>query len=132
MGRSLKVIGVSSKKFPSSIEPLVRRAGKGGEPVSINPLVDFYNSISLEYLVIVEGFDLDQLDNGLELMQNGIMSSNGEGHILNGVREAVFLSAATLSGVKILPAPSPINKCACCGFNAELAGLPCQRSHVPG
>jgi DNA/RNA-binding domain of Phe-tRNA-synthetase-like protein len=62
-----KALGVSRKEFPSSIEALVRRAGKGGEPMAINPLVDFYNSVSLKYLVPAGGFDLDQLDNGLEL-----------------------------------------------------------------
>jgi len=63
----LKELGVSRKQFPSSIEALVRRAGKGGEPISINPLVDFYNSISLKYLVTAGAYDLDQLDYGLEL-----------------------------------------------------------------
>lgn len=62
-----KELGVSRKQFPSSIESLVRRAGKGGEPISINPLVDFYNSISLKYLVTAGGYDLDQLAYGLEL-----------------------------------------------------------------
>lgn len=62
-----KALGVSRKQFPSSVEALVRRAGKGGEPISINPLVDFYNSISLKYLVTAGGYDLDQLDYGLEL-----------------------------------------------------------------
>lgn len=62
-----KALGVSRKEFPSSIESLVRRAGKGGAPVSINPMVDFYNSVSLKYLVPAGGFDLDQLDTGLEL-----------------------------------------------------------------
>lgn len=62
-----KSLGVSRKKFPSSIEALVRRAGKGGEPMSINPLVDYYNSVSLKYLVPVGAFDLDQLNTGLEL-----------------------------------------------------------------
>jgi len=62
-----KELGVSRKQFPSSIEALVRRAGKGGEPISINPLVDFYNSVSLKYIVTAGGYDLDQLDHGLEL-----------------------------------------------------------------
>src|SRR6185312_12229288 len=38
-------MGVSGKQFPSSVEALLRRALKGGEPFSINPLVDFYNAI---------------------------------------------------------------------------------------
>jgi DNA/RNA-binding domain of Phe-tRNA-synthetase-like protein len=59
--------GVSGRKFPSSIESLLRRAFKGGEPPSINPLVDFYNSISLRHVVPAGGFDLAQLDDALEL-----------------------------------------------------------------
>jgi DNA/RNA-binding domain of Phe-tRNA-synthetase-like protein len=62
-----KAIGVSRKQFPSSIEAMVRRAAKGGEPMSINPLVDFYNSVSLKYFVTAGGYDIDQLENGLEL-----------------------------------------------------------------
>ncbi|GER83259.1 hypothetical protein KTAU_18960 [Thermogemmatispora aurantia] len=62
----LRAIGVSSK-FPSSIEALLRRALKGGEPFSINGLVDFYNAISLRYVVPVGGFDLEQVSGPLEL-----------------------------------------------------------------
>lgn len=62
-----KALGVSRKEFPSSIEALVRRAGKGGEPFAINPLVDFYNAVSLRHLVPAGGFDLDQLRTGLQL-----------------------------------------------------------------
>ena len=54
----MKAVGVSRKKSPSSVEALVRRAGKGGEPVSISPVVDFYNAISLKYLVPAGGFDI--------------------------------------------------------------------------
>ena len=50
-----------------SIEALLRRALKGGEPFSINALVDFYNTVSLRYVVPVGGFDLDQLHGPLEL-----------------------------------------------------------------
>jgi DNA/RNA-binding domain of Phe-tRNA-synthetase-like protein len=66
-GEHFKALGVSRKEFPSSIEALVRRAGKGGEPMAINSLVDFYNSVSLQYLVPAGGFELDQLETGLEL-----------------------------------------------------------------
>ena len=54
----LKAIGVSRKKFPNSIESMVRRAGKGGEPFHIIPLVDFYNSIALSHIVPAGGFDI--------------------------------------------------------------------------
>jgi DNA/RNA-binding domain of Phe-tRNA-synthetase-like protein len=53
-----RAMGVSPKEFPSSIEALLRRALKGGEPFHINPLVDFYNAISLRHIVPAGGFDL--------------------------------------------------------------------------
>ena len=53
--------GVSGKEFPSSVEALLRRALKGGSPVSINPLVDGYNSVSLRHVVPAGGFDLADL-----------------------------------------------------------------------
>lgn len=37
----MKAMGAPRKKFPSSIEAMVRRAGKGGEPFRISPVVDF-------------------------------------------------------------------------------------------
>lgn len=54
-------MGVSGKQFPSSAEALLRRAMKGGEPFSINPLVDFYNSVSLRHSVPAGAFDLGAL-----------------------------------------------------------------------
>ncbi len=63
----LKAIGVSRKKFPNSIESMVRRAGKGGEAFHIIPLVDFYNSIALSHIVPAGGFDIDQMQEGLSL-----------------------------------------------------------------
>lgn len=66
-GDSMKKIGVSRKNYPSSIEALVRRAGKNDNPIRINAVVDFYNAISLKNLVPAGGFDLDDLENDLEL-----------------------------------------------------------------
>jgi DNA/RNA-binding domain of Phe-tRNA-synthetase-like protein len=62
-----QAMGVSGKQFPSSIEALLRRALKGGPPFSINPLVDFYNTISLRHLVPAGAFDLEPLRGPLEL-----------------------------------------------------------------
>lgn len=59
--------GISGKEFPSSIEAMLRRALKGGEPFTINPLVDFYNAISLRHFVPAGGFDLSEIDGPLEL-----------------------------------------------------------------
>jgi DNA/RNA-binding domain of Phe-tRNA-synthetase-like protein len=60
-----RAIGVSGKEFPSSVEALLRRALKGGEPFAINPLVDAYNAVSLRHVVPAGGFDLDDLSDGL-------------------------------------------------------------------
>lgn len=60
-------MGVSGKQFPSSVEALLRRAMKGGEPFIINPLVDLYNAISLTRLVPAGAFDLDDIHDMLEL-----------------------------------------------------------------
>ena len=57
----LQAIGVSMRHFPTSIEALLRRAMKGGTPFRINPLVDFYNAVSLRHTVPVGGFDLDRV-----------------------------------------------------------------------
>ena len=62
-----RAMGVSGKEFPSSIEAMLRRAMKGGEPFRINPLVDFYNAVSLRHVVPAGGFDLDQLHGPLDL-----------------------------------------------------------------
>ena len=59
--------GISGKEFPSSIEAMLRRALKGGEPFTINPLVDFYNAVSLRHLVPAGGFDLGEIDGPLVL-----------------------------------------------------------------
>ena len=62
-----RAMGVSGKEFPSSIEAMLRRAMKGGEPFRINPLVDFYNAVSLRRVVPVGGVDLDEVGGPLEL-----------------------------------------------------------------
>lgn len=62
-----RAMGVSSKKFPSSIEALLRRVLKGDEPFHINALVDFYHITSLQHIVPVGGFDLAEIPGPLEL-----------------------------------------------------------------
>ncbi len=64
---AFRPLGISGKKFPSSIEALLRRALKGGAPVSINPLVDLYNTISLKHVVPAGGFDLEDVSLPIEL-----------------------------------------------------------------
>lgn len=62
-----KLNGISSKKFPSSIESLTKRALKGGTPFSINPIVDFYNTVSLNHIAPVGAFDLEMINKPIEL-----------------------------------------------------------------
>lgn len=63
----LPALGVSPKEFPSSIEALLRRTLKGSDPFSINPTVDFYNTVSLHHTVPAGGFNLEQINGRLEL-----------------------------------------------------------------
>lgn len=70
----MKAVGVSRKKFPSSIESMVRRAGKSDEPFRINPIVDFYNAVSLKHIVPAGGYDMDDLHDTMALR----MSADGD------------------------------------------------------
>lgn len=56
-----KLFGAKPKKYPSSIENLVRRISKGEQVRHINTLVDLYNIVSLTYIVPVGGEDLDKI-----------------------------------------------------------------------
>ncbi|MFQ6015138.1 MAG: B3/4 domain-containing protein [Anaerolineae bacterium] len=60
-------MGISGKRFRSSVEALVRRALKDDHPFSINPLVDCYNAISLKHLVPAGAFDLGAVAGDLTL-----------------------------------------------------------------
>ncbi len=55
-------VGIPASKYLSSIESLLRRALKGGPFPRVNPIVDLYNAISLDYLVPVGGHDLAPLE----------------------------------------------------------------------
>jgi DNA/RNA-binding domain of Phe-tRNA-synthetase-like protein len=81
---AFKVMGASPKEFRSSIEALLRRAMRGGEPFSINPLVDFYNAISLRHISPAGGFDLDQLGGDLLELR---LSRAGEEFLALGASE---------------------------------------------
>jgi DNA/RNA-binding domain of Phe-tRNA-synthetase-like protein len=55
--QAMKAVGVSSS-YPSAIESLCRQVLAGRELRSINPLVDFYNSVSLSNISPVGGWDV--------------------------------------------------------------------------
>ncbi len=63
--------GAKPKKYPSSIENLVRRTLKGETSRHINKLVDIYNAISLRHLVPVGGEDLDRVEGDIVLTRAG-------------------------------------------------------------
>ncbi|HEX6989399.1 MAG TPA: phenylalanine--tRNA ligase beta subunit-related protein [Bacillota bacterium] len=65
--RALAAQGFPGEKFPCSVEAMMRRARRGGPPPSINPLVDFYNAVSLERLIPAGGWDLAALEGDLLL-----------------------------------------------------------------
>jgi len=62
-----RAFGAKPKKYPSSIENLVRRTLKGDSLRSINPLVDLYNIVSLKHLLPVGGEDLDHIEGDIRL-----------------------------------------------------------------
>jgi DNA/RNA-binding domain of Phe-tRNA-synthetase-like protein len=60
-------MGLAPRDFRSSIEALMRRARNGGEPFRINPLVDFYNAISLRHVIPAGGYDLESTGDRIDL-----------------------------------------------------------------
>ncbi|HEX2623199.1 MAG TPA: phenylalanine--tRNA ligase beta subunit-related protein [Phototrophicaceae bacterium] len=63
--------GSKPKKYPSSIENLVRRILNGYVPSHINTLVDLYNLISIKHLLPVGGEDLDKTQGDIVLATAG-------------------------------------------------------------
>jgi DNA/RNA-binding domain of Phe-tRNA-synthetase-like protein len=57
---AFSALKVSTKKYTTSVESMVKRAAKpDSKPFFINPLVDFYNAFSLKYLIPFGGFDME-------------------------------------------------------------------------
>lgn len=66
-----RTFGAKPKKYPSSIENLIRRTLKGNQVRHINTLVDLYNVISLERGLPVGGEDLDLIEGDILLTIGG-------------------------------------------------------------
>ena len=62
-----RAFGAKPKKYPSSIENLLKRVLKGEELRPINPLVDLYNVVSLRHLIPAGGEDLSAMQGDLRL-----------------------------------------------------------------
>ena len=76
--------GMKPSKYRSSIESLLRAARSRGVP-SINPLVDLYNTVSLNHLLPCGGEDLDAIQGDLRLTR----ASGGESFVPLGSSENV-------------------------------------------
>ena len=64
---ALRSAGVPLKRCPPSIEAIAKRTTKSDSPFSINPIVDVYNAISMDLMLPLGAFDVDQLDGGLSV-----------------------------------------------------------------
>jgi DNA/RNA-binding domain of Phe-tRNA-synthetase-like protein len=64
---ALRNAGVPLKRCPPSIEAIAKRTTKSDSPFSINPIVDVYNAISMDLVLPLGAYDVDQLDGGLSL-----------------------------------------------------------------
>ncbi len=62
-----RAFGSNPNKFPSSIHALLKRVSKGGQLPTINPLVDSYNVLSLNFVMPVGGEDLDTCSGNIQL-----------------------------------------------------------------
>lgn len=58
---AFRQMGLAPRDFRSSIENLMRRALRGGEPFRINPLVDAYNALSLQHAIPIGCFDAERI-----------------------------------------------------------------------
>ena len=91
---AFKVARVSGKQFPSSIEALARRVLSGKSLAGINPLVDFYNAVSLRYLVPAGGWDLQDISGSCLLLK---LTRVGEPFTELGTTDPVHVNAGEVS-----------------------------------
>jgi DNA/RNA-binding domain of Phe-tRNA-synthetase-like protein len=91
---AFQVMGVSGKEFRSSIEALTRRVISGRGLPNINPIVDFYNCVSLKYLVPAGGWDLDDISSGEITLR---ITSGGEKFLALGERQPVSVEAGEVA-----------------------------------
>ena len=59
--------GAKPSKYKCSTEALLRRVLKGDNLPEIHPIVDLYNAISVMHYVPIGAFDLDKVDDFIEL-----------------------------------------------------------------
>lgn len=89
---NLRRIGVNPNKFPCAIESLCRQVLKGRNLPDINPIVNFYNGLSLKYVVPVGGWSIDS-DKEIYLR----LTTDGETFTELGQNEPVPVAAGEIT-----------------------------------
>jgi len=64
---ALTQAGIHVKHYAPSIEAIAKRATNMPEPFSINPKVDAYNALSMNLILPLGAYDVDQLSGNLQL-----------------------------------------------------------------
>lgn len=58
---AFRKLGYNPNKFPCSVEALISRVAKGGEPPDINGVVNLVNTVSLRYTLPMGAHDMDSI-----------------------------------------------------------------------
>lgn len=64
---ALTQAGIHVKHFAPSIEAIAKRATNMSEPFSINPIVDAYNALSMDLILPLGAYDLNEILGNLQL-----------------------------------------------------------------
>jgi len=66
--RVFEKVGMNSKKYTSSIENMLKRIVKDQKWIKpLSPMVDVYNTVSLEYMTPIGAYDLDRAGDNFEI-----------------------------------------------------------------
>lgn len=64
---TLRAAGTPVKDCPISIEAIAKRAARGGNAFSINPIVDTYNAISMDLVLPFGAYDTSEIEGNLQV-----------------------------------------------------------------
>ncbi len=82
--------GSKPSKYLSSLEALVKRVRKGEELPAINPLVDLYNSLSIQLGFPAGGDDVSKLSGRIELCFSNGTDTFGDDHQMVKPGEVIY------------------------------------------
>jgi DNA/RNA-binding domain of Phe-tRNA-synthetase-like protein len=109
---AMRSFGINPSKYQISIEALLNRISKGGNLVSISPVVDLANAVSLKYLVPLGVHDVDSLADDLEIRfsNSGDSFDDSEDGYSNESEELVYASGNTIRTRKWIWRQMPVGK----------------------